>query len=40
VSLARGCRAAVLEGRYAAFLAAFLEKFKSRATLAPLAGGT
>ena len=39
VSLARAARTAVVEGRYAAFRAAFLEKFKSRATLAPVAGG-
>jgi len=38
VSLARAARAAVVEGRYTAFRAAFLEKFRSRATLAPLAG--
>jgi queuine tRNA-ribosyltransferase len=40
VSLARAARAAVVEGRYAAFRAAFLEKFRSRAALAPAAGGT
>jgi hypothetical protein len=28
----------VVEGRYAEFRAAFLEKFRSRATLAPAAG--
>jgi len=39
VSLARAARAAVVEGRYAAFRTAFLEKFRSRATLAPVAGG-
>ncbi len=39
VGLARAARAAVMEGRYAAFRAAFLEKFKSRATLAPAATG-
>jgi queuine/archaeosine tRNA-ribosyltransferase len=39
VGLARAARAAVVEGRYAAFRAAFLEKFRSRATLAPVAGG-
>ena len=38
VSLARAARAAVVEGRYAAFRATFLEKFRSRATLAPAAG--
>jgi len=38
VRLARAARAAVTEGRYAAFRAAFLEKFRSRATLAPAAG--
>ena len=38
VSLARRARAAVVEGRYAEFRAAFLEKFRSRATLAPAAG--
>ena len=40
VSLARASRAAVLDGRYAAFRAAFLDKFRSRATLAPATGGT
>ena len=40
VSLARAARAAVFEGRYAAFRAAFLEKFQSRATLAPVTGGS
>ncbi len=40
VSLARATRAAVMEGRYAAFRAAFLEKFRSRATLAPVPGGS
>jgi queuine tRNA-ribosyltransferase len=40
VSLARAARGAVLEGRYAAFRVAFLEKFRSRATLATAAGGT
>jgi len=39
VRLARAARAAVVEGRYATFRAAFLEKFRSRATLAPAAGG-
>jgi queuine tRNA-ribosyltransferase len=39
VGLARAARAAVVEGRYAAFRAAFLEKFRSRATLAPATGG-
>ena len=39
VSLARAARAAVVEGRYAGFRAAFLEKFRSRATLAPATGG-
>jgi len=38
VSLARDARAAVLEGRYATFRGAFLEKFRSRATLAPAGG--
>jgi queuine tRNA-ribosyltransferase len=38
VSLARRARAAVVEGRYAEFRTAFLEKFRSRATLAPAAG--
>ena len=40
VSLARAARAAVVEGRYAAFRVAFLEKFRSGATLAPVMGGT
>jgi queuine tRNA-ribosyltransferase len=40
VSLARAARAAVVEGRYTAFRAAFLEKFRSRATLAPVPGGS
>ncbi len=40
VGLARAARVAVVEGRYEAFRAAFLEKFRSRATLAPAAGGT
>ncbi len=35
VALARAARAAVIEGRYAAFRAAFLERFRSGATLAP-----
>jgi queuine tRNA-ribosyltransferase len=39
VGLARAARVAVVEGRYAAFRATFLEKFRSRATLAPAAGG-
>jgi queuine tRNA-ribosyltransferase len=38
VGLARAARAAVLDGRYGAFRAAFLEKFRSRATLAPVTG--
>jgi queuine tRNA-ribosyltransferase len=37
VRLARGCRAAVVEGRYASYRAEFLEAFKSRATLASAA---
>ncbi|MEK7330268.1 MAG: tRNA guanosine(34) transglycosylase Tgt, partial [Candidatus Eisenbacteria bacterium] len=40
VSLARAARAAVLDGRYATFRATFLEKFRSRATLAPATGGS
>jgi queuine tRNA-ribosyltransferase len=40
VSLARAAREAVMDGRYAAFRAAFLEKFRSRATLAPAPGGS
>jgi queuine tRNA-ribosyltransferase len=40
VSLARAARAAVLDGRYAAFHTAFLERFRSRATLAPATGGS
>ena len=39
ISLARGCRAAVLEGRYAAFRTTFLERFRSRETLTPATGG-
>jgi queuine tRNA-ribosyltransferase len=35
VALTRRCRAAVVEGRYAAFRAAFLEQYLSGATLAP-----
>jgi queuine tRNA-ribosyltransferase len=38
IRLARAARAAVLEGRYAAFRAGFLDKFRSRATLATAAG--
>ena len=38
VGLARAARVAVVEGRYAAFRTAFLEKFRSRATLAAAAG--
>ncbi|HKQ57469.1 MAG TPA: tRNA guanosine(34) transglycosylase Tgt [Candidatus Eisenbacteria bacterium] len=37
VRLARAARAAVVEGRYAAYRAGFLEAFKSRATLASAA---
>ena len=40
VGLARAARSAVMDGRYAAFRAAFLEKFRSRATLASTTGGT
>jgi queuine tRNA-ribosyltransferase len=38
VQLAREARRAVLERRYAAFRTTFLERFKSRETLAPVAG--
>jgi queuine tRNA-ribosyltransferase len=39
IQLARAARSAVMERRFAAFRSEFLEKFRSRATLAPLAGG-
>jgi queuine tRNA-ribosyltransferase len=39
VDLARRCRAAVIEGRYAAFRAAFVERFHSGETLAPSTAG-
>jgi len=38
ISLARRCRAAALEGRFAAFRSEFLARFRSRETLAPVAG--
>jgi queuine tRNA-ribosyltransferase len=38
IQLARGARRAVLAGTYASFRAAFLERFRSRETLAPAAG--
>ncbi|HTM57086.1 MAG TPA: tRNA guanosine(34) transglycosylase Tgt [Candidatus Udaeobacter sp.] len=38
VALMRRARAAIVEGRYAAFRAAFLERYESGATLAPPAG--
>ena len=39
ITLVRRARAAILEGRYAAFRAAFLERFRSGETLAPTRGG-
>jgi queuine tRNA-ribosyltransferase len=39
IALARRARAAILEGRYAAFKAAFLERFRSGETLTPPPGG-
>ncbi len=39
ISIVRRARAAILEGRFAAFRAAFLEKFHSGETLAPPNGG-
>jgi tRNA-guanine family transglycosylase len=39
IALMRKARAAILEGRYAAFRAAFLERFHSGETLAPTEGG-
>ena len=38
ISLARRCRAAALEGRFAASRSEFLARFRSRETLAPVAG--
>jgi queuine tRNA-ribosyltransferase len=38
ISLARRCRAAALEGSFAAFHSEFLARFRSRETLAPVAG--
>ena len=40
IALMRGARAAIVEGRYAAFRAAFLERYRSGATLVPPAAGT
>ncbi len=39
IALVRRARAAIVEGRYAAFRAAFLERFRSGETLAPPPGG-
>jgi queuine/archaeosine tRNA-ribosyltransferase len=40
IALVRAARAAVMEGRYAAFRAAFLERYHSGETLTPSSGGT
>jgi queuine tRNA-ribosyltransferase len=40
IALVRAARAAILEGRYAAFRAAFHERFRSGETLAPPDGGS